>query len=266
MATKRQPSKQKRAAQNRSERAARAARTANAAASPSVSATRATPASGGSGRSLLSRLRAGSAGGAARPSGGSARVRGAALRPEQPPGYRAALSALLAAGAAVLLSAFALPYAVDAQGDVYTPASRVADFAVAALHAVEGEPDLDAAEVADGIEDWSPGARSETALKAFWPYSAAVVLPVIGAALGFQAVRKRSSSKVFTRAMYATLFGAVLTQVLLIIFIPVVVAMGVAMYQVRKAEAAAAAAGADDVIDVDEVGEADVDAEAEAEG
>lgn len=250
MSTKRQPSKQKRAAQNRAERAARAARAANANAAP----RRSEPAgAAGGGGSLLSRLRGGSSG------GGSAAARGAALRPDQPPGYRAALSGVFAAAAAVLLCTFALRYPVDGQGDVYTPETRTADFAITAARAAAEQPEATAAEVAENIDDWSPEARRSTVVQALWPFSLAIVLPLIGAGIGFHTVRKRSSSKVVNRALYATLFGAVLTQGLLLLFLPVVLAMGVAMFQVRKTEAAAAAlAASGGVIDVAEAEPADV--------
>lgn len=258
MATKRQPSKQKRAAQNRNERAARAARAANANA---VARATTTPASSGSSGSLLSRLRGGGSTSSARTGATSARTRGAALRPEQPPGYRAALSALLAAVAAVLLCTFALRQPVDAQGDPYTAATRAADFSITAVQAAGEQPDARAAEVADSIKDWSPGAKSATVVQALWPFSLAILLPLVGAGLGFNAVRKRATSKVVNRALYATLFGAVLAQGLLILFLPVVLAMGVAMFQVRKAEMiAAASAGPEGVIDVDDL---DVDDEDE---
>jgi hypothetical protein len=89
------------------------------------------------------------------------------------------------------------------------------------------------------------------------------VLPLGGAALAFRSVRRRSPSKIVNRALYATLFGAVLTQGLMLLFLPVVVGVGVAMFQVRKAEVAAAAdsGAAGGVIDVDEV---DDEAEDEA--
>lgn len=253
MATKRQPSKQKRAAQNRNERAARAARAANAGASTRAAAT--TPASAGSGGSLLSRLRGG---GTSSPRRGasSPRTRGAALRLTQPPGYRAALSALLAAVAAVLLATFVLRQPVDAQGDPYTAATRAADFSITAVQAAADQPGATATEVADSIDDWSPGAKTATVAQALWPFSLAILLPLIGAGLGFNAVRKRATSKIVNRALYATLFGAVLAQGLLILFLPVVLAMGVAMFQVRKAEMIAAASAAPEgVIDVDEIDE-----------
>jgi hypothetical protein len=260
MSPKRQPSKQKRAVQNRNQRAARAARAANASAAPDEGVGTTSSASSGS---LLSRLRGGSTGNqpARRSSAGgatSARARGAALRAHQPPGYRAALSAMLAAGAALLLCTFALRYPVDAQGDLYTSETLTADWSVTALQAAADQPDATAAEVADSIKEWAPGRDKAPVIKALWPFSLAIALPLIGAALGFWAVRKRSSSKVVNRALYATLFGAVLTQGLLLLFLPVVLAMGVAMFQVRKAETiAAASAPADGVIDVDEVEAAD---------
>ncbi len=261
------PSKQKRAAQNRNERAALAARAANANAT--TNATPASPArssaSPAGGGSLLSRLRTGGAGG-----GASRPTRGGRALPEQPPGYRTALSAVFAAAAALLLCTFALRYPVDATGDLYTREHLAADWSMTALRAVADAPDASAAEVADTIKVWTPGRDKETVVKALWPYSLAIVLPLIGAGLGLQAVRKRKPSKVVNRALYATLFGAVLTQGLLLLFLPVVLAMGVAMFQVRKAEAMAAAsapvAAAGGVLDVDEVGQVDEDDAADEDG
>jgi hypothetical protein len=194
----------------------------------------------------------------------SARAQGAALRGEQPPGYRAAMSAVLAAVAAAVVCAVALRYPIDADGDLYTRESLVADWSITAADAAAAEPDGDAAAVVDSIDEWAPGRQQETVAKALWPYSLAIVLPIIGSGLGFHAVRRRSSSKVVNRALYATLFGAVLTQGLLLLFLPTVIAMGVAMYQVRKAEAMAASEAASDTVVTDagtviEVEEADDD-------
>ncbi|MEO7428974.1 MAG: hypothetical protein ABIY48_06285, partial [Acidimicrobiales bacterium] len=140
---------------------------------------------------------------------------------------------------------------VNARGDVYTSESLSADWSVTALRAAADQPNATAPKVAASIEEWAPGRTKATVAKALWPFSAALVLPLVGAGLGFQAVRKRLSAKYVNRALYATLFGAVLTQGLLLLFLPVVLAMGVAMFQVRKAETVAAASGS--VIDVDEV-------------
>jgi hypothetical protein len=247
-----QPSKDKRAAQNRNARAARAARAANANA---ASAPRPqTPSAGGG--SLLSRLRGGAAPRSAARSTGT-RLTPAQLRAQQPPGYRAALSGVFAAVAAVLLCTFALRYPVDAQGELYTKEHLAADWSLTALRAAADAPDATPAAIAESIEDWNPGRSKETVILALWPFSLAIALPLAGAAIAFQAVRKRASSKAVNRALYATLFGAVLTQGLLLLFLPVVLAVGVAMFQVRKAEAQAAASAAEGVIDVDEVDEVD---------
>lgn len=261
-----QPSKQKRAAQNRNQRAALAARAANANTMPQSPRTGTAASSGSSaaGGSLLSRLRGGGsnrsgtsttsrAAGASSRTAGSSRARGASLRPDQPPGYRAALSAVLAAVAALMLCTVALRYPVDASGKVYNSETLVADWSVTALRAAADQPAATPAKIAASIDDWAPGRSKDTVAKALWPFSLALVLPLVGAGLGFSAVRKRSSSKVVNRALYATLFGAVLTQGLLMLFLPVVIAMGVAMFQVRKAETIAAAGTGSGVIEVAEV-------------
>ena len=256
-----QPSKQKRAAQNRNQRMAREARAANANAAPTPRTSAASSAGGGS---LLSRLRGG---GSARPVARStaSRPTAADLRAQQPPGYRAALSAVFAAGAAILLCVFALRYPVDAHGELYTKEHLAADWSLTAAQAAADQPEATAETIASSIDEWTPGRSKETVIKALWPYSLAIVLPLAGSLLALQAVRKRSSSKAVNRSLYATLFGAVLTQGLLLLFLPVVLAVGVAMFQVRKAEAMAAAAAAppDGVLDVDEVDDDIVDVDAD---
>lgn len=247
------PSKQKRAAQNRNERAARAARAANANAMPSAPRSSGAAASGSG--SLLSRLR----GGQSRTRTTAPRTGGAPARAivDQPPGYRAAMSAVLAAVAALVLCTVALRYPVDVRGDVYSGPTLVADWSLSALRVIGEEPDATAAQVVKAVDEWTPGRSKDTVAKALWPFSLSLLLPAIGAGLGFHAVRRRASSKVVNRALYATLFGAVLTQGMLMLFLPVVLAMGVAMFQVRKAETIAAAtaapSGGDDVIEVDSV-------------
>lgn len=241
-----QPSKAKRQAQNRQQRAARAARTANAS-QPSAS-SRGRGAAGG--RGLLSRLR----GGAASPAGAATHRTVSEARAAQPPGLRAALSAVFAAAAAVGLCAFALRYPVDTDGDLYTREKLVADWSVTVARAAAENPDLTTAELVDAIDEWTPGRDDATVITALWPWSIAVVLPLVGAGIALWAVRNRHSSKVVGRALYATLFGAILTQGLLLLFLPVVLAVGVAMFQVRKSEMGARAP-ADEVIDVAEVEE-----------
>ena len=72
--------------------------------------------------------------------------------------------------------------------------------------------------------------------------SLGVLLPVLGTALGFRAVSRRSPAKIVNRTMYVTLFGSLLASQLLLIFLPAVISLAVAAFQVRKAEVAASAA------------------------
>jgi hypothetical protein len=254
MASKRQPSKQRRQSQNQKQRAALEARRQAAA---DGGATASTPTGGSSsagsssGGSVLSRFRGAPAAGRA------ARTKGAG----QPPGHTAALSALLAAVAAAVVGSFLFKVPVDRSGEVITTrGALVAEWSLTAREAIadapSGEP---TAETLASIDDWLPGGE-EPYLVAFWPVSAAVILPVIGTALGFRAVSRRSPAKIVNRTMYVTLFGALLASQLLIIFLPAVISLAVAAFQVRKAEVQAAQAAATDG-DVIEVAEADDDAE-----
>lgn len=160
---------------------------------------------------------------------------------------------MIAAAAGLVLCTVALRYPVNARGDVYTPESLVADWSVTALRAAADQPAATPAKITASIDDWAPGRSKEPVAQALWPFSLTLALPLIGAGLGFHAVRRRSTSKVVNRALYATLFGAILTQSLLLLFLPVVLAMAVAMFQVRKAETIASASGAAGVIEVAEV-------------
>jgi hypothetical protein len=284
MPSKRQPSKQKRADQNRAQRAALSARRDNASAPPSSGS------GGGSGGrpSLLGRLRGASATTPARSTAarstsssapaaaGSTGVSGARAdaaqrradaRAAQPVGYRAALSGVMAAGAALLLCLVFIKVPVTVDGDLYTKERLVAEWSDTALKASADEPAANAATLATGIDEWAPERSKDLLAKALWPYSAFIALPVIASVLGFRAVSRRQPSKIISRAMFATLFGAVLTQGLFLIFLPSILALGVAMFQVRKYEttvaAAAAAEGAadGDVIDADVVDDDVVDAD-----
>jgi hypothetical protein len=267
MASKRQPSKQRRQSQNQKQRAALEARRQAAAASPAPSGAgtepsspAASPAPSGGG-SVLSRLRAApSAGRAARP-----RASGQAV------GHRAALSALLAAVAALAIVWFANPVPLDRSGEpIATTGTLVGEWSLSAQEAIADAPDdATTAEIAESVDDWLPGG-TQRYLIAAWPTSLLVVLPVVGTALGFRAVTRRSPAKVVNRTMYVTLFGALLAGPALILFLPAVISLGVAAYQVRKAEVAAQAAepdepgdgttDPDEVIDVDEVDAVDDDA------
>lgn len=255
MSTKRQPSKQRRQTQNQRERAARQARTANAAAeaAPTGKVGGTTlPAKSGS---VLSRLTGTS--GTSGKSGSTAAARGRSSSTDLPVGHRAALTAVILAATSILFVIFTIRVPLGASGDpIRTSTDRVAEWAGAALDAASSLDEPTGAEVADAVDDWSPSGR-ERYITALFPQSLAVFLPLIAAALGFQAVRQRRPAKIVNRAMYATLFGALLTVDLLIFFLPTVVSMAVASFQVRKYEFAMKAAEAgppeDEVIDVDEV-------------
>jgi hypothetical protein len=277
---KQQPSKQKRTNQNRQQRSALEARKA-AASKPSTGSTSSSAprASGG----LLGRLRGTATPRAATPRPATPRPASPlggmlANRSEQPVGYRAALTGLIAAVAAVGVS-FVLSTPVTQDGDPYTRERVVAEWADTALRAAQATDAAQPEAVVDEIEKrtddpWMPNRDSEQLAIAAFPASLAMVLPVIAAWFAFRAVQQRRGSRVVNRAMYATLFGAVLTFGLLTFFLPTVIAVGVAGFQVRKAETtaamaeAAAAAGDDDGEDeiieaevVDEVDAGDDDAE-----
>ena len=247
MSTKRQPSKQRRQTQNRQQRAALEARRAAAAAgeAPTGKVGGRTPQKGGS---VLSRLTG---------SGASTRRSEPAKGPRAasglPVGHRAALTSVMLAGASVLfvLFGFQVPISTATGDAIVTKSDRVAEWSLASLRAAQG-PDTGATadDVRDAVDDWSPGG-TESYITAFWPYSLSLFLPVVGAGLGLRAVRKRGSARLVNRTMYVTLFGALLTRELLFFFLPAVVAMAIAAFQVRKAEFASAAD--DGVIDVDEV-------------
>ena len=250
---KRQPSKQKRAAQNRSQRAALAARRDAAAARPTVATDR--PAGGALG-GLFGRLRGPSSG------GGSLRATAATGRAAQPVGYRAGLSALLMAAAGVVFC-FTFTVPVDADDEPLTRESLTATWAGRALAAAASDPEATPAELAEGIGEWTPG-RGETPIAvALWPFSLTLALPVVGAAIGFRAIARRSQSRIVSRALFATLFGSLLSQIP-IFFLPSVVGLGVAVFQIRKYETTAARAGLGDTVDDDGVIDVEADDTTEA--
>ena len=285
MATKRQPSKQRRQTQNQKERAAREARRLNAGTATEVAAAAQagqgskataparpaspTPPKAATGGSVLSRLRGASATGRA--------IRtGTPVGTAPPPGHRAALSALLAAVAGAVVACFLISVPVDASGEaISSPTALVGEYTLSAWEVVQSTPTATADDVVDAVDDWTPNGEERYGI-ATWPLSLLLLLPVAASFLAFQAVAKRKSSKTVMGAMYATLFGALLSQQL-IIFIPTVIGVGIASYQVRKAEAAATFAAQameggdggdddedrddDDVIDVEEA----IDAEEASE-
>jgi hypothetical protein len=259
MATKRQPSKQRRQTQNQKQRAALNARREAAASGQAPSGKvggttgSANPARG----SVLSRLRGASSTGraarTARTGGGTGTATGL------PVGHRAAMSALFAAVAAAVVGSLLFKVPVDRSGEaIVTREALVAEWSLSAAEVAQDDPEATPAEVADAVDDWTPSG-SEPYAQAFWPISAGVLLPVLGTGLGFRAVSRRSPAKLVNRTMYVTLFGALLASQLLLIFLPAVISLAVAAFQVRKAEVAAnqAAAAGDDVVDVEEVEDVD---------
>lgn len=177
-----------------------------------------------------------------------------------PSGHRAALTSVMLCGASLvfILGLFRVP--VNEAGDpIATRPERVAEWSIAAVRTAAAEgADATADQVKHAVNDWSPGGK-QAYIVAFWPLSLSIFLPLIGSVLGFRAVSRRGTAKIVNRAMYATLFGALLTTQLLIFFLPGVVAMGIAAFQVRKAEFAAAAVAAPDDDDVDDDEPADDD-------
>ena len=262
MATKRQPSKQRRQTQNQKQRAALIARREAAATAAPPAGTGGADRSASSGRSVLSRLRgASTTGRAARTAGPAASGSGARTgRGGLPVGHRAALSALFAAIAGAAIGAVLFQVPVDRSGEaIASREALVAEWALSARDAVEANPDAQPGQVAEAVDDWLTGG-SQPYAQAYWPISAAVVLPILGTGLGFRAVSRRSPAKLVNRTMYVTLFGALLSSQLLLVFLPAVISLAVAAFQVRKAEVseqAAAAAADPGVIDVDEVDEPD---------
>ena len=274
MSPKRQPSKQRRQAQNQRQRAALETRRANAAASgampgattsggASVSTSGSGRSGSGGGGSLLSRLRGSATTGRS--------IRTGTPVGGQPIGYRAALSALLAAGAGAIVAALLISVPVNADGDMVNgPGAMIGEWTLSASAVFEEDREATAAELADAVDDWTPNG-SEPYAKASFPLSVFLVLPVVGAGLAFRAVSKRAPAKVVNRAMYVTLFGTLLSGQP-IIFLPTVVGIGIAAFQVRKAEIQAAPAEGEaatgpstdgDVIDVEEADEVEAEELAE---
>jgi hypothetical protein len=279
------PSKDKRAAQNRAARAATAARKEAAAAAASGGIA---PRAGGGRKSSFSKLTgifnpkppaprstggaAGSSSSGARSgpgAGGSVRETLATNRRNQPIGYRAALFSLIASVAVVVVCVVAVKVAVAGDGTIFSRTNTerlTAEWATTALRAASAAPEASAASLARGIDEWVPGWEEQTFAAATWPQSILLVLPVIASFLGFRAVRQRGTSKVVNRALLAMVLGSVLNPQVLQLFLPAVIGLGFAGYQLRKFEmttaAAARASGGDgEVIDADVVDADVVDAE-----
>ncbi len=271
-----QPSKQKRAQQNRNQRAALQQR--KAAATAAATSSSGSSASGGGGGGLFGRLRnaggarpaatgGGGGGASARPTaaarggaGGGGLFGGGAARGDQPPGYRAALVGLLTAVAGLVVCITLVRVPVDGNGDVYSRERLAAEWTDSALQVAVANPDAPAAEVADDVEVWSPDREEELYAAALWPASLGLALPAIASFFGFRAVSRRRPSRIVNRAMFATLLGAFLSFQP-ILFLPAVIGIGIASFQIRKAEVQAiqeAQAADPDRLDEDDVIDAEV--------
>ncbi|MGE3622022.1 MAG: hypothetical protein AB7L84_16325 [Acidimicrobiia bacterium] len=242
MSSKRDAGKQGRQARNQARRQATAARREHAAAPPP------TP--------------AGAGGGASRPGrSGPAALTGG----QRPVGWRAALAALLMSIAAFVLLA-TNDVQVDAEGKAI-PATELAPLhqygrlsVASGLQAAFAEEDPPA-DVAEAIAEGTAGPGDETgnSMAAYWPISLIFPLPVLITAAAFWLIHTQRANG---RQLMFFLLGMFLASMLTgVFFLPSLVALGVASFQIRKKEATAAmaaraaAGGGPDggVIDVDEV-------------
>ena len=242
MSTKRQPSKQRRQTQNQKQRAALEARAAAAAAAAPGRQRRAAVESSST-EPVAARVGALAVPGRQRPPGEPIRTgRGRA----SPVGHRAALSALLAAIAAAVVGLVPVPGARRPQRRRPSRSRTCARRRVVAQRpggASPTHPDATADELAASVDDWMPGG-TEPYIQAFWPISLAVVPAghrhrawASGPCRG--ARRPRSSTARCTSRCSAPCSPSQL----LLVFLPAVISLAVAAFQVRKAEVAAAPGG-----------------------
>lgn len=216
MPDKRQTSKQRRAARNRASREALAARRTNAV----TGATTASTASASSGRSAASSSAAGSGDAPAAP-----RSYLSGLRGDRRPGDRAVLVAL----ALSIVSAIAVLFLrvpVDDRGEPLPTQFR--GVAKLAREAVTGEPLADNTKTL--LDSSGPGVL---------PF---ILLPIAVAAFAVWANRRPDRSRMLTFALLAMAGAVILSSGIGMLFLPSLVMLGVASFQVRKADAPARAA------------------------
>lgn len=179
-------------------------------------------------------------------------------------GWRAALASLLMAVAAFGLLALDT-VTVDEDGKAVpavelSPLYRFAQYSLGTglEAAFEGEaPPSDVAEAVDDLVA-GPGDEESNSLAAYWPISAIFPLPILIAGFAFWTVhRGTANGRQLMFCLFGMFFASMMTG---IFFLPALVALGFASFQVRKVEAAAALAarraaeeGDGDVIDVDDV-------------
>jgi hypothetical protein len=252
---KRNASKQRRAARNRASREALAARRENVVAS----AANPTRSSGGGANGSTQGARRGAAATAGAsgppPSGLMGMVR------SRRPGDRAVLLSVLFAIVSVIFLLF-VKVDVDDRGDAIPP--NYGGVTLLAREAITGEPVPD---------------RTETLLSASGPGIFAIMaLPVLVTLFAFWGNRRPDRGRMLTFALFGMLAAVLVTGGLGIYFLPSLIAIGFASFQVRRLEmpartaerpaprarrrgkvidAESREAGADDVVD-DDVVDADV--------
>jgi hypothetical protein len=250
----RQTSKQRRAARNRAYREAMAARRENAATEARERATSSTSssssgASGGSGASARGGTAARAGGG--RPSG----IAGALFGRANGVGDLAVLFALLFALGATVLSLYVAfssnSVPIDHNGDAVSAWPAVSRQAYAVMH------------------DTEPVTETTTLVDAYGPVIPIfALLPALVAAGAFVTHRRQPRSRPLTYALVAMALVSVF-NLFAMYFLPALIALAFAGFQVRKTEAPAPRGGGlfgggarpqrqqaeedDDVIDVDEV-------------
>jgi hypothetical protein len=215
---KRQTSKQRRAARNRASRDALAARRTNAV----TAATTASAASATSGRSAAS---SSTATGGSGDAPAAPRTFLSGLRGDRRPGDRAVLVAF----ALSIVSAIAVLFLrvpVDDRGEPLPTQFR--GVAKLAREAVTGEPFAD---------------RTKTLLDASGPgVLPFVVLPIAVAAFAVWANRRPDRSRMLTFALLAMAGAVILSGGIGMLFLPSLITLAVASFQIRKADAPARAA------------------------
>ena len=251
MPDKRNASKQRRAARNRASREALAARRENVVAS----AANPTRSSGGGANGSTQGARRGAAATAGAsgppPSGLMGMVR------SRRPGDRAVLLSVLFAIVSVIFLLF-VKVDVDDRGDAIPP--NYGGVTLLAREAITGEPVPD---------------RTETLLSASGPGIFAIMaLPVLVTLFAFWGNRRPDRGRMLTFALFGMLAAVLVTGGLGIYFLPSLIAIGFASFQVRRLEmpartaerpaprarrrgkvidAESREAGADDVVDDDVV-------------
>jgi hypothetical protein len=184
----------------------------------------------------------------------------------RPVGWRAALASVLMATVAFGLLVFN-QVTVDADDKAIpatelSPGYQFAQFALGSgLEEAAGDEGLpDATAAAAEQMKAGPGDEKANAFVAYWPVSLLFPVPIIIAGLALWMIHTgRATGRNLMFCLFGMFFASILTGVF---FLPALVALGVANFQVRRAEAAQVAvaraetgdgpAAGGDVIEVDE--------------